>query len=635
MAFTCTSLWKNPYVDYGVTDGRAASVYNAAGSNVINSTTFDYFPDTAVANNAITFSWSQRFWGIKLNVATAFSASAVEFIWEYSTGHTTWATLRVTNQNALLSTGVQIVSFTPPTNWYSVVDSGCKVRCRIVSVTSITEGGANGTDRVLFDKRPLVVTGSVSSMSTAYTSDLAGSYEILPASTPAASLTPIQMSVYEMKVSTTVDVVLSGCTLGAGDTVVLTGLDDEGGAISETIDVSGGDGTYTSTVLFSDITDVACTGFSDGTITVNQNRWGVIQNTLYSYQLVTHLHFGDGSTSTTVSLTGDDYCFANYAGWFAITVTLTLGTTKTVNGEPWGIRGVSFKEYWAPSVYNYIQAERVFGVSTVVFNACVFKPNLLTTQHSAYNFRYGSSSTVTFRDCQFIPWADGGNVVLPNPATNYTFIRTKFLNCALSISAPFNTSSNKIATTNQLRSEASSGTMLFDTVEAPSCVSWPAGSSVLTFLDTTIATSSITIGWTGYGSRANYTYIKYRFDLKAVESDGTAISGATVTITDAGGTQVFSGTTDEDGDITQQQLNYYIGDYVKNVGYSWNLKTPHTVTISKTGYQTKTMVLTMDRKREEIVVLEKVVKFITAGGDPLLWNLAPTNSQNKHNWAKV
>jgi len=41
-------------------------------------------------------------------------------------------------------------------------------------------------------------------------------------------------------------------------------------------------------------------------------------------------------------------------------------------------------------------------------------------------------------------------------------------------------------------------------------------------------------------------------------------------------------------------------------GQTITYKTPHTITISKSGYQTKTIKYTMDRKREEIEALEKV-----------------------------
>ena len=101
-------------------------------------------------------------------------------------------------------------------------------------------------------------------------------------------------------------------------------------------------------------------------------------------------------------------------------------------------------------------------------------------------------------------------------------------------------------------------------------------------------------------------YIQFTFDLKVVDNNNNPIDGATVTIDYQDGLgQAFSGTTDANGDITQQNLTYYKVFMEKNESdittYYGN---PVTVTISKTGYKTRVIKYTMDRKREEIEVLE-------------------------------
>lgn len=140
-------------------------------------------------------------------------------------------------------------------------------------------------------------------------------------------------------------------------------------------------------------------------------------------------------------------------------------------------------------------------------------------------------------------------------------------------------------------------------------------------------------------------YEKYTLNLHVQDIDKNDIANASVVITDSVGTVVASLTTDISGNIVQTAINYrqwYLDpensqevDINNTSGVCRKTSGDFTITISATGYQTKTMVLTMDRKREEVVVLEKAVKFITAGGDPVLWNLQPTNSQNKHKWTKV
>jgi len=118
--------------------------------------------------------------------------------------------------------------------------------------------------------------------------------------------------------------------------------------------------------------------------------------------------------------------------------------------------------------------------------------------------------------------------------------------------------------------------------------------------------TSITYSWTGsYTTGSMTTREKYSFDLKVIDANGDAISGATVVIKDVTGVEVYNDTSDANGEITQQELVKQINVYTDSTATT--VYTPHTITISAPGYQTKTMVLTMDRKREEVEVLEKVL----------------------------
>lgn len=160
------------------------------GTNYYNSAAFDYFSDSAAAEEYILFRFGRRFWGLKFNVGTAIAATSITLVWEYYDG-SAWQPLKVTNPNAFLSTGEQYVTWTPPRDW----ECGTymyDVRCRIDSVTGLTEGGANSTSVVQINLKALTCTGTESTLSAAVTADLAGTYTILPASTPAPSLlTPL------------------------------------------------------------------------------------------------------------------------------------------------------------------------------------------------------------------------------------------------------------------------------------------------------------------------------------------------------------------------------------------------------------------------------------------------------------
>jgi len=123
----------------------------------------------------------------------------------------------------------------------------------------------------------------------------------------------------------------------------------------------------------------------------------------------------------------------------------------------------------------------------------------------------------------------------------------------------------------------------------------------------------------GYFNKArvgiNYTiYEQYTLDLKVKDISGTAISGATVKIYDGSGTEVYSKTTDVNGDITASALTYkkytpgtadnptyynYYADVVTSYTY--------TMTISKDGYETYTADCTIASKTSLVIALKTAI----------------------------
>lgn len=77
-------------------------------------------------------------------------------------------------------------------------------------------------------------------------------------------------------------------------------------------------------------------------------------------------------------------------------------------------------------------------------------------------------------------------------------------------------------------------------------------------------------------------YRQYTFDLKVVDKDGTTISGATVTLYDKNGNQVFQVTTAANGTITQQTVSR--GYYNQANGDTLQDYSPHRLTVTKSGY---------------------------------------------------
>lgn len=117
--------------------------------------------------------------------------------------------------------------------------------------------------------------------------------------------------------------------------------------------------------------------------------------------------------------------------------------------------------------------------------------------------------------------------------------------------------------------------------------------------------------------------------------------------------QVSSLTTDENGEVDCGYLYRYVlfptekinglfwvnaalpDTHIANGYLTKTDHTPHTVTISKDGYQTKTIKYTMDRKREEIEVLEPAVKLLMPMGKKIYKNLKPSDGQNKVLWEEI
>ena len=69
---------------------------------------------------------------------------------------------------------------------------------------------------------------------------------------------------------------LAGTSAGAGDTLDVTGTDWRGAAQIESINVAAGNVAHTGTKYWRTITDIDCTGWADGTLKVEQDRWGFI-----------------------------------------------------------------------------------------------------------------------------------------------------------------------------------------------------------------------------------------------------------------------------------------------------------------------------------------------------------------------
>jgi len=165
LSYNPTSDKRNLTYLYTTTGG--GTVFSA---NLTTSTDFDLFSDTAVANDAIYFGIDTSFSDLYFNIGTAMAGTDIVLAWEYYTGvppstlqlfQTTpsdWTSAKwraiedlQDDTSGFTVTGANTVKFPVQMYAQNVAVNGKTtlwVRCRIVSLTAITEGGANQTTRV-------------------------------------------------------------------------------------------------------------------------------------------------------------------------------------------------------------------------------------------------------------------------------------------------------------------------------------------------------------------------------------------------------------------------------------------------------------------------------------------------------
>lgn len=122
-------------------------------------------------------------------------------------------------------------------------------------------------------------------------------------------------------------------------------------------------------------------------------------------------------------------------------------------------------------------------------------------------------------------------------------------------------------------------------------------------------------------------YRQYEFDLRVSDKDDNPISGATITLKDKDGTQVFQVTTDANGEIVTQTVSR--GWYEQATGDTLNDLSPHTLKIEKAGYQTCEKKFTLKEKTTWEIKLAKAVGVFVDFGRPVI-NLKKSEPENKN-----
>ncbi len=127
------------------------------------------------------------------------------------------------------------------------------------------------------------------------------------------------------------------------------------------------------------------------------------------------------------------------------------------------------------------------------------------------------------------------------------------------------------------------------------------------------------------GTSTGKVYRQYEFDLTVTDQAGAAIQNAAVTLKDKNGNTVFSVATDAAGAIATQTVTR--GYYDQAHGDALQDSSPHTLAITKAGFQTYVKKFTLTEKTKWELKLAHAVPVFSGLGQPIL-NLKPAEPEN-------
>ena len=222
-------------IAYNTAAANLSYIYRATGggvtfsANLTATAAFDYFTDTAVVDDAIYFGHTTFWSDLDLNVGTALSGTDVVLVWEYYNG-SAWVTMTDLTDNTVgfTATGAHTVVFPWQINMSTVTVNSITncvfIRCRIVSLTAITEGGANQTTAGKYHNGLIAVTDYTDETPCTFT-DI---YNWMTANHPECNVTKTENIfrfpqcgfLFESRVFTSKEVIM--CGSGQLDTVAPT-----------------------------------------------------------------------------------------------------------------------------------------------------------------------------------------------------------------------------------------------------------------------------------------------------------------------------------------------------------------------------------------------------------------------------
>ncbi|MEI6500193.1 MAG: hypothetical protein WCP21_04105 [Armatimonadota bacterium] len=166
-------------------------LYDASADtySVRDTTTGDYFADDVAAGDILYFGKADAIWrDINLTVGTARNGT-VEVVWE-AYKDSSWSdvtSLVVDDSDTFANTGSQVIHVHIDRLWqWCAVEvngyTGLWLRCRVASVSGVTEGGANATNAITVGNHTITINADTGvTMNSLYAADVAGGWGAIKA----------------------------------------------------------------------------------------------------------------------------------------------------------------------------------------------------------------------------------------------------------------------------------------------------------------------------------------------------------------------------------------------------------------------------------------------------------------------
>lgn len=413
-----------------------------------------------------------------------------------------------------------------------------------------------------------------------YDKDLVGYVDLLAAWSPSINTKALTYQVQPAdSLALQIDFVVASKTTEA-DYVFVTGTDAVGSALTESVDVSAGNGTYTTTAYFKTISNIDCsdnsagggTVWADGTVVVRQNRWGVLREHVQGkhYTVDCNIAFGRVGNSSYFQSSNEFIWFSDNMS-FSVPVDSALAIGTKTNGH------YSDGAYWSVS-----------PASTMTIMTSSSADHLMYCG-SLHN-RANNAPQWTTGDIEF------GNFHLSNEGitgSRYFMITSGVATLTIDRLYVYNVESlvlYKSAAANRLQIDTTANGLYLNGVSIQvdnlrvtnetNQKYWVVGVNTLTLLNPI----DVTVAADTKGSHQDSLVVdKYTCDIHVVDKDGNNLSGVTVLCENVVGSDEFSVATAAGGTITQQVIKpqLFNGSGAPMALATYN---PFTFTLSKAGY---------------------------------------------------